>query len=188
MVPPFGVGSGGERCEMLVKDIMQPNVFCVEGRMTVKELYLALMANEIAGAPVLDERDYLIGVVSMTDVAACIAGDKSQSSCGYYSHPDTQDGSLIKASSISKNKRVSDIMTNQIHKVSMDASLEEVLDLILEEDIHRVIVTHRSHVVGIVTSGDLLHAFREYLRDDDEDDDDDEFDEDEEDEEEEDDD
>jgi len=118
----------------------------------------------------------------MTDVAACIAGDKSQSSCGYYSHPDTQDGSLIKASSISKNKRVSDIMTNQIHKVSMDASLEEVLDLILEEDIHRVIVTHRSHVVGIVTSGDLLHAFREYLRDDDEDDDDDEFDEDEEDE------
>ena len=186
MGPPFGVGSGGERCEMLVKDIMQPNVFCVEGRMTVKELYLALMANEIAGAPVLDERDYLIGVVSMTDVAACIAGDKSQSSCGYYSHPDTQDGSLIKASSISKSKRVSDIMTNQIHKVSMDASLEEVLDLILEEDIHRVIVTHRSHVVGIVTSGDLLHAFREYLRDDEEEDDDD-FDEDEEEDEEEDD-
>ena len=101
----------------------------------------------------------------------------------WLSRSDTQDGSLIKASSISKNKRVSDIMTNQIHKVSMDASLEEVLDLILEEDIHRVIVTHRSHVVGIVTSGDLLHAFREYLRDDDEDDDDDEFDEDEEDEE-----
>lgn len=179
---PFGVGSCGERCEMLVKDIMQPNVFCVEGRMTVKELYLALMANEIAGAPVLDERDYLIGVVSLTDVAACIAGDKAQSSCGYYSHPDTQDGSLIKASSISKNKRVSDIMTNQIHKVSMNASLEEVLDLILEEDIHRVIVTHRSHVVGIVTSGDLLRAFREYLRED-EDDDDDDFEEDDEEEE-----
>lgn len=159
---------------MLVKDIMQPNVFCVDAKMTVKELYLAFLANEIAGAPVLDERDYLIGVVSLTDIAKCVAGsaDKEPGCGNYYSHPDSQDGSTIKASSINKNTLVSDIMTNQIHKVPMDASIEEVLDLVLDEDIHRVIVTHRSHVVGIVTSGDLLHAFREYLRDEDDDEDD----------------
>lgn len=163
---------------MLVKEIMQPNVFCVDGGMTVKDLYLALMANEIAGAPVLDDRDYLIGVVSLTDIAKCVAADNGQSCVDYYSHPDSQDGTLIKASSISKDKVVSDIMTHQIHKVTMDSSIEEVLELILEEDIHRVIITHRSHVVGIVTAGDLLHAFREFLRDDDDEDDDEEDDDD----------
>jgi CBS domain-containing protein len=150
---------------MEVSEIMHPNVYCAVGDMTVRDLYMALLANEIAGAPVLDANDYLIGVVSVTDVARCVAGESNQDCMDYYSRSGGNNRG-IEPTKIAKKLKVSDIMTQRIHQVSLDTSLEETLDLILDEDIHRVIVTHRGHVVGIVTSGDLLRAFREMLRDD----------------------
>ena len=56
--------------------------------------------------------------------------------------------------------------------MTVDATVEEALELMVEEDIHRVIVTHRGHVVGIVTSGDMMKLFLEMLKDDEEDEDD----------------
>lgn len=148
---------------MRIEDIMQPNVYCATDDMTVRDLYLALLANEITGAPVLDSQDYLVGVVSMTDVARCVAGDSDPTCMDYYSNRKRAKDHSIEPNTISGEKRVAEIMTPCIHKVSMNSSLEDALDIILEEDIHRVIVTHRGHVVGIVTSGDLLRAFRDML-------------------------
>lgn len=148
---------------MKIEDIMQPNVYCATGDMTVRDLYLALLANEITGAPVLDSQDYLIGVVSLSDVARCVAGDIDPHCMDYYAQRKASKGHSIEATSISQDLLVSQIMTPCIHKVSMTSSLEEALDIILDEDIHRVIVTHRGHVVGIVTSGDLLRTFRDML-------------------------
>jgi len=132
--------------------------------MAVKDLYLALLANEITGAPVLDENDYLVGVVSMVDVARCAAGKIGPGKVDYHSHPKASSGTELEHSSNLDDKTVGDIMTPCIHQVSMTSSIEEALDIVLEEDIHRVVVTHRGHVVGIVTAGDMLRAFREMLR------------------------
>lgn len=144
---------------MKIEKIMQPNVYYTTDDMTVRDLYLALLANEITGAPVLDSLDYLVGVVSLSDIARCVAGAIEVQGTDYY----TPRRESIEPSAISQELKVSQIMTPCIHKVGMDASLEEALDLILEEDIHRVVVTHRGHVVGIVTSGDLLRTFRDLL-------------------------
>ena len=143
---------------------MQPNVFCAEEDMTVRDLYLAFLANEITGAPVLDKNDYLVGVVSMSDIARCAAGQYDPDCLDYYSKRPSENSSKIETNSIKKSKVVADIMTQHIHKMSMSSTLEEALDIILDEDIHRLIVTHRYHVVGILTSGDLLRTFRDFLR------------------------
>jgi len=150
---------------MEISEIMQPNVYCATGDQTVQDLYLAFQANEIAGAPVLDANDYLIGVVSLTDIARCVAGEAEMECMDYYSRSGGKSNSKLEAKSIKTSKKVSHIMTQKIHQVGLNSSLEDALDVVIEEDIHRVIVTHRGHVVGIVTSGDLLRAFREMLRD-----------------------
>ena len=125
---------------MTVEDIMQPEVYCASVDMTLEDLYQELQAQEISGAPVLDANDYLVGVVSNTDVAKHVG-----------------DGNTDLGQSLS------DIMTPCIHQVAMDSSLEEVISMMLDEDIHRVIVTRRGRVLGIVTSSDLLRAFRRVL-------------------------
>lgn len=150
---------------MEIQEIMQPDVYCAVDTMTVRDLYLALLANEITGAPVLDSQDYLVGVVSLSDIARCVAGESGSIQPNYHSHPRASGSSSIEPTSIKKENLVSDIMTPCIHQVTMKSTIEDALDILLDEDVHRVVVTHRGHVVGIVTSGDLLRTFRDMLRD-----------------------
>jgi len=151
---------------------MHPNVYCAYVDMTARELYITLVANGIAGAPVCDDRDYLVGVVSLTDVAACVVGGIGNGHSDYYGR--TQEISDSHAHSIADTVTVGDIMSPRIHQVHYDSTVVEALDLMIEESIHRVVVTHRGHVIGILTSGDLMREFRTLLvgpeEDDDEDD------------------
>jgi CBS domain-containing protein len=155
---------------------MHPNVYCAYVDMPARELYINLVANGIAGAPVLDSRDYLVGVVSLTDVAACVAGGIGNGHSDYYGRT-TEAMSDSHAQSISDTVTVGDIMSPRIHQVHNDSTVVEALDLMIEESIHRVVVTHRGHVIGILTSGDLMREFRALLvgnedEDDEEDEDD----------------
>ncbi len=151
---------------MFVRDIMQPDVLCVPETMTVRDLWQELEANEITGAPVLDSRDYLVGVVSVTDIARSLVGDRAEQIRPDFYGPVALDALIAYPDQIEQTLLVKDIMNRQIHKLTNQSSVEEALDLMLDEDIHRVIVTHRGHVIGILTSGDLLRAFRDYLADD----------------------
>ena len=150
---------------MKVQDVMQPNVLCVDQSMSVRDLYAELQASEIAGAPVLDENDYLVGVVSLTDIARCVAGDENEENPYYYGGMDVAVPT-IKSNEIDKQKTVRDIMNQRVHKVNGSAEVEEALEIMVDEDVHRVIVTHRSHVVGIITAGDMMRLFLEMLSDD----------------------
>jgi CBS domain-containing protein len=158
---------------MKVQDVMQPNVLCVVESMSVRDLYAELQANEIAGAPVLDANDYLVGVVSLTDIARCVAGGANEENPYYYGGMDVSVP-RFQSNDIDKQKKVRDIMNQQVHKVNGHAEVEEALEIMVQEDIHRVIVTHRSHVVGIITAGDMMRLFLEMLGDNNEDEDDDE--------------
>ena len=147
---------------MLVRDIMHPNVYCATVAMPARALYMELVANGIAGAPVLDEYDNLVGVISFTDFAACIAGGIGSGHSDYYGRSSEQP-SEAHAESIDDSVTVGEIMSPRIHQVHYDSSVIEALDLMIEESIHRVVVTHRGHVIGILTSGDLMREFRDVL-------------------------
>lgn len=150
---------------MLVRTIMQPEVTCVDQETSVKSLYQELVANDITGAPVLDANDFLVGVVSLTDIARCVAGEGPRKVASDWGMSN-EHGGFCEAD-IKDGLKVKDIMNPQVHQVHYDSTVEETLDLMLSEDIHRAVVTHRGHVIGIVTSGDMMRTLRELLREDD---------------------
>jgi CBS domain-containing protein len=51
---------------------------------------------------------------------------------------------------------VRDVMTPTIHQVSVTASVAEVARIMVEQHIHRLVVTQGKEPVGIITSMDLL--------------------------------
>jgi len=55
---------------LTAKDVMNPEVVTVRDDLTVAELAEFLVDNEISGAPVEDADGHLVGVVSLTDLAA----------------------------------------------------------------------------------------------------------------------
>lgn len=149
----------------IVDDVMQP-VLCVPQDMTLRELCSVFERNGISGAPVVDSRDYLVGVVSLADVAHHVAEEKYHQWVDYHSDagPSERRTSIINSGDDLDKSRVRDIMSQVVHRVSSQAPLLEVVELMISEGIHRIIVTHRDHVVGIVTTTDVLRVFRDRLR------------------------
>lgn len=57
-----------------------------------------------------------------------------------------------------KRLRVRDIMSRLIISAEPDTTVADLVDLMLEMRIHRVVITRNGGVVGLVTSQDLLRV------------------------------
>jgi CBS domain-containing protein len=56
---------------------------------------------------------------------------------------------------------VDDLMTPMVFDVSEDTPLQTVAETMLKGRIHRVLVTHKNHLVGIITALDLIRVIRD---------------------------
>lgn len=142
-------------------DLMNPAVLTVRDDMTVEELASYLVDNEITGAPVLDRRGRLVGVVSLVDIAEVASGNPRPGAArpGFFQRvPEGRlsDEALERLRRGSDQLKVRDIMTPEIFTVSEDAAVSEVASKMLREHLHRLLVIRGSEVVGIVSTSDLL--------------------------------
>src|SRR5262245_44883386 len=115
---------------LTAKDVMCPEVLALRADMTVREAAEFLTAHQFSGAPVLDEKGHLVGVVSLTDLAE---------------NEDQVDDVAVR-----------EIMTPTVYTVPDDAPVPEIARTMIAGRIHRLLVTRGKHVVGIVTPLDLL--------------------------------
>jgi CBS domain-containing protein len=144
-------------------DIMNPNVMTVRDDMTLHELATFLTENEISGAPVVDSRGKLVGVVSVTDIALSEAERASveadPSSPPFYSggwrerlRREGLSGMHIESSGL----LVRDIMTPAVYTVPDTASVSEIARTMITGRLHRLLVVRGHQVVGIITTLDLI--------------------------------
>lgn len=113
---------------MLAKDIMTEQVTTVNANMTPGELAKIFTRHHISGAPVLDEKGELMGIVS--------------------------DGDILNK----EGKRVSSLMSKRIISVSEDTPVEEIANLMTARKIKRVPVLRGEKLVGIVSRADIVRA------------------------------
>ncbi|MCA9558362.1 MAG: CBS domain-containing protein [Myxococcales bacterium] len=140
---------------IVASDLMNPEVLSVRPETSVEALARFLVDNAISGAPVVDGRGKLVGVVSLTDVSV-VASDRGED--------DDRPGFLRRAVEEVRTPppledaqvRVRDIMNPDVFVVSDDASVSEVASVMLHNHLHRVLVTREGKVVGIITTSDLL--------------------------------
>lgn len=150
---------------MKVKDVMNPNVVFCKPEDTVREAAKALKVNNISGAPVLEGRK-LVGIVSEADLLKLLVipekGDLWLPSPfevievpirELLSWEDTK-----KMLSDVGSTKVEEMMTKNVHTISSEASVEEASELMIRHRINRLPVMENSHVVGIVTRGDIIEG------------------------------
>ena len=144
-----------------VKDLMNPDIMTVADEMTTDELARYLIEREISGAPVVDSQGHLIGVVSMTDIGRNVAepsGLGSSRGSNFYRDGaadltlEDLGGRYAEEPAVT----VRDVMTAAIHQVPVTASVAEVAQIMVQQHIHRLVVTQGKEPVGIITSMDLL--------------------------------
>jgi CBS domain-containing protein len=154
-----------------VRDVMTPSVRTVRADWTIEELKAFLIEHGISGAPVVDAKGQLLGVVSATDLLR--QGDTGegfdrQRAENLLAEPleralsrdelrsmyvDTGNGTVVR-----------DLMTPVVFQVGEEAPVHEVADLMARGRIHRVLVVRDSKPTGIVSALDLVRVLRDVLR------------------------
>jgi CBS domain-containing protein len=113
---------------MVARDIMTRDVITARPSLSVKELAMLMVKNQISGLPVSDEAGKIIGLVSEADIIA------------------------------KKGKNVQAIMSQQVFSVTEETSIEEIAQLMTTHRIKRVPVMNGGKLVGIVSRADIVNT------------------------------
>jgi CBS domain-containing protein len=113
---------------MIAKDIMTRDVITASPAMTIKEAAKILIQQQISGAPVLDMKGQVVGVVSEADIVA------------------------------NKGRHVEDIMSKKVYSVAEETPVEEIAQLMTTHKVSRLPVLRGEKLVGIVSRADIVGA------------------------------
>lgn len=145
------------------QDLMNPDVLTVPEDMSVHELAMFLIDNQISGAPVSGVDGELTGVVSMTDIVNAstddlgVTSDRRNPSFYLKDLEETYGEEEVRHFHIEEpHLSVKEIMTPTVYSVEADATVAEVARLMLDGHLHRVLVTKDREAVGIISTSDLL--------------------------------
>ena len=146
-----------------VADFMTRPVITARTDQPLREVVKLLGQRRIAGVPVVDDDGRVAGVISQSDIAAHVAESWSEL---FAAHPARFYQSFWIPESdlherMSAETPVSQVMSPYVLYATPDSSLDETAELMLKHGVHRVVVLEAGLIVGIVSSLDLLRAYRE---------------------------
>ena len=145
---------------IVAQDIMTKKVHTVRPKTTVKELAKFLLKHKISGAPVVDERGAVVGIVTEEDL---IFRDASVhlptvvtlfDAVIYLESSKKTERELLKI----VGQRVSDIMTKKVVLISPSTPIQEMATLMHEKHYHVLPVVEQGKLKGIVGKADLVRA------------------------------
>ena len=160
--------------EKTVRDIMETDVVTVRPDLPVKSLMEVLEENRITGAPVVDDEENVVGVVSATDVVRLAAEEEEEGDArtgadeeesGYF-YAGGRGGFLpALPSGLPKTRLgtrpVRDVMTRATFSVRPEATLPEAARFLHQARIHRALVFDGSRLLGLVTTMGIMEALAE---------------------------
>ena len=121
---------------------MSQQVIVAKENTNAEQISARLLAGEFNGVPVIDERGYIVGIVTAFDILRAIQGGNKLSSM-----------------------LARDIMTRNLSVVKKDTPVEEIIRILVEKEIVLVPVVednNNNKLIGVVARLDIL---REKLND-----------------------
>ena len=153
--------------KLKVRDLMTTQLVTLQPTDTVKKAAIKFAVDNISGAPVVDNRNHLLGILSENDILNTILkyqlvlDDENHDSVMLtYSmdSPTETDDILKKVSEEISNTEVSAIMTRTVLTTTPDTTIMEVLKAMIEMKVNRVPVVEKGVVIGIISRGDIIFA------------------------------
>ena len=144
-------------------DLMTRAVVSVGPETPLLEVYRLFVDEQIHGAPVMDEEERLIGVVSSSDLLRSVDDERDTAiaSSDYlrdlveFSGPDWGRG-LTDFQDRLAQLTVADVMTAAAATVEADTPISEVARLLRQHGIHRAWVVEEGRLCGVISTFDLL--------------------------------
>jgi CBS domain-containing protein len=145
------------------RDLMETEVVTVSPDEPVGAIQRLFFEEEIHGAPVVDDEERVIGIVSVTDLlrAATEARDTEFPTPSYlrglFEASESEWGRFLDDFEVRTEGLVAqDVMTEGAITIDVDAEVPEIARTLREGRIHRLVVTEGGRMRGILTTFDLL--------------------------------
>ena len=146
----------------IVRDIMHAGVLSVSEELPLLDLATFLVHHGISGAPVVDADGKPLGVVSMRDLVAHAAGlDAPRENFQLDAWMDEEHPQ--RDLSFDKETVTRDIMTTLVVGVDESTPVTELIDLICDVKLHRILVTRDGQLSGVVSTVDLVRHLQKLL-------------------------
>jgi len=126
---------------MQVREYMTPDPFVVSCREPAADIAELLRRHRIHQVPVLDEDRQIVGIITERDVV----------SAARRKNPAAAD------------QRAADVMTQDVVTVTPGTSLDDAVEILCRERFGALPVVVGGHVVGILSSRDLLRRLMEFV-------------------------
>ncbi|HEX9994195.1 MAG TPA: CBS domain-containing protein, partial [Acidimicrobiales bacterium] len=145
----------------LVREVMTTDVLTFSADMPVQDAMRALVERDVDGAPVVDDDDRVVGMVSTDDLIV-------QETRLHYPTVISLFGSYLELPSSVRRfedelhkavaATVGEVMTDRPVTIGEDDTLEEAATVMHERRVSRLPVLRAGRLVGIVSRGDILRA------------------------------
>ena len=152
--------------KITAQEVMNPDLLTLREDMPIKEAIRTLGEYHISGAPVVNEGGECVGVFSASDVLQRdneIDGGEAPRAGDYFtSDPLSDDPDEYFAKDdyddvVLGREVVGQWMTDEVKFVTPATTVEEVCRRMVEESIHRVLVTdEKQRLRGIISSFDIV--------------------------------
>lgn len=142
---------------MKAKDVMTSTVISVQPGATILQAARQMLQHHISGLPVIDNSGDIVGILSEGDfLRRRETGTQRRRSrwLEFLMGP----GKLAVEYAHSHGSKVSEVMTTDVHTVTEDTDLEDIVEMMERRRIKRVPVMCGKKVVGMVTRSNLMHA------------------------------
>ncbi|MBU2714035.1 CBS domain-containing protein [Zooshikella harenae] len=149
------------------QDIMTRKVLTVSEHWSLAVLADFFARHHISGAPVLNQQGKLCGVVTMSDIirheyipALALFSDLLEKKAYItddicFTHLLGNDGE--------ETHLVNEIMNPDVIVVRSNTSLAEIINTMIDDNVHRLFVCEGDEILGVITTMDVLKAVRQQL-------------------------
>jgi len=118
---------------MLAKDIMTKGTIKIKPDTSVIKAIDLLLENKISGLPVVDDDLHLVGVLSEKDLL-----------------------NILFEKNVDVNAPVERYMTKKVIRFDQEASVVDICEVFLKQNIRRVPIAKDDQLVGIISRRDIL--------------------------------
>lgn len=140
---------------MIVKNIMKKDVFTIPHTATYYEAARVLHDHKISGAPIVDDDNKLIGMITEKDLFKVLYPFYKS----YYENPELYadaEERENKAGEI-KNDSIEKFFSHEIVTVTPETLIMKAGAMLIAKGIHRMpVVDDKGRIVGIISRGDIF--------------------------------
>lgn len=154
--------------DMIATEAMRRCVQTVPASMSLPELERSFVRYGVWAFPVVDN-DQLVGVVSRSDIVRQLdaehetakrTSDFYRDANGFHELPLATDEQIAdRVGERMEQLTVRDVMHRQLFIVTPEQSLRAVADSMVDNGIHRVLVTREGRLLGVISTSDFVRLY-----------------------------